>query len=88
MAEKERSWRILQRLLIETNPSTSCRLNAKADLKEYFSMTEFLNMGGYGFYVWSSFGVTALVLAINVFQPIMQHRKALRDADDFYSEEQ
>lgn len=51
-------------------------------------MTEFLNMGGYGFYVWSAFGMTAFVLLINVLQPILQHRHALREADDFYSEEQ
>ncbi len=50
-------------------------------------MTEFLNMGGYGFYVWSSFGITAFVLALNVFLPLAQHRQALREADDFYSEE-
>ncbi len=29
-------------------------------------MSEFLNMGGYAFYVWSSFGLTALVLTLNV----------------------
>lgn len=50
-------------------------------------MTEFFNMGGYGFYVWSSFAITAVVLAINVIQPVLQHRRALREADDFYSEE-
>ena len=50
-------------------------------------MSEFFNMGGYGFYVWSSFGITALVLALNIVMPMIQHRQALRDADDFYSEE-
>ena len=25
-------------------------------------MNEFLNMGGYGFYVWGAYGVTALVI--------------------------
>lgn len=32
------------------------------------SFGDFLAMGGYGFYVWGSFGVTALVMAI---EPIM-----------------
>ncbi|WP_130536738.1 heme exporter protein CcmD [Thiomicrorhabdus indica] len=50
-------------------------------------MAEFFNMGGYGFYVWGSFGITAIVLVMNVLQPILQHRQALREADDFYSEE-
>lgn len=29
-------------------------------------MSEFFSMGGYGFYVWSSFGMTALILVIEV----------------------
>lgn len=28
------------------------------------SLSEFLAMGGYAFYVWGSFGVTALALAV------------------------
>lgn len=32
-------------------------------------MSEFLAMGGYAGYVWSSFGIAALVLAANVVQP-------------------
>ena len=30
-------------------------------------MTEFLNMGGYAFYVWSAYGICFLVLGLNVF---------------------
>jgi heme exporter protein D len=30
------------------------------------SMGEFLAMGGYGFYVWGSYGVTAVLLAVEV----------------------
>ena len=29
-------------------------------------MSDFLNMGGYGFYVWGAYGVTALVIVIEV----------------------
>ena len=38
------------------------------------SLADFLAMGGYGFYVWGSFGVTALIMAI---EPILvaRHRK-------------
>ena len=32
------------------------------------SVSEFWAMGGYGDYVWGSFGVTALVMAIEVAQ--------------------
>ncbi len=28
------------------------------------SLGDFLAMGGYGFYVWGSFGVTALIMAV------------------------
>ena len=40
------------------------------------SFGEFLAMGGYGLYVWGSFGVTALIL---VAEPILavRNRKAL-----------
>ncbi|MBN8464450.1 MAG: heme exporter protein CcmD [Dechloromonas sp.] len=35
------------------------------------SFSDFLAMGGYGLYVWGSFGVTALIMAI---EPIMVAR--------------
>lgn len=35
------------------------------------SFADFLAMGGYGFYVWGSFGATALILAI---EPIVVAR--------------
>ena len=41
------------------------------------SIGEFLSMGGYGFYVWSSFGMTALVLALEIISTKRQ-RRALR----------
>ena len=31
------------------------------------SVSEFLEMGGYGFYVWGSFGITFLVMAIEIW---------------------
>ena len=31
-------------------------------------MTEFFAMGGYAWYVWMSYGVTALVIAIEILQ--------------------
>lgn len=36
------------------------------------SFADFLAMGGYGFYVWGSFGVTALIMAI---EPILVARQ-------------
>ncbi len=37
-------------------------------------MAEFFAMGGYGFYVWSSFGLTAIVLFGNLW---FAHRRHL-----------
>jgi heme exporter protein D len=36
------------------------------------SVHDFLRMGGYGLYVWGSFGVTALLMAIEV---LLAHRR-------------
>jgi len=41
------------------------------------SWSEFLAMGGYGLYVWGSFGVCALVIAAEVLM-IHNRRRALR----------
>ena len=35
------------------------------------SFADFLHMGGYGFYVWGSFGVTALIMTL---EPILVAR--------------
>lgn len=38
------------------------------------SVSEFLHMGGYGLYVWGSYGVTALVLLLEVVFLLRQPR--------------
>ncbi|WP_228767003.1 MULTISPECIES: heme exporter protein CcmD [Thiomicrorhabdus] len=50
-------------------------------------MQEFFAMGGYGSYVWSAFGISFLIILINLVQPALQHRQAIRDADDFHHQE-
>jgi len=42
------------------------------------SLGDFLAMGGYGLYVWGSFGMTALVLLVECGSLAMR-RKALRE---------
>jgi heme exporter protein D len=39
------------------------------------SLDEFLSMGGYAFYVWTSYGVTFWVLLANIIIPIMQRKQ-------------
>jgi heme exporter protein D len=43
-------------------------------------MTEFLAMGGYAFYVWGSYGVTALVLVAEVIAVRARRRASLAEA--------
>jgi heme exporter protein D len=42
-------------------------------------MKEFFHMGGYGFYVWSSYGIALLVLVANVLSPILLKKKLLSE---------
>jgi len=44
-------------------------------------MNEFLHMGGYAVFVWSSFGISALVLLLNVLFPIMRRKQLIRDVE-------
>ena len=43
-------------------------------------MSEFLAMGGYAFYVWGSYGVTALVLVIETIAVRSRRRATLEEA--------
>lgn len=46
---------------------------------QFDSFSAFLNMGGYGFYVWLSFGVsTALILAL-IFNSTMGHKQVIKN---------
>jgi len=42
-------------------------------------MNEFFNMGGYAIFVWSSFGISFLVLLLNVIFPLMHRKQLIRD---------
>jgi len=41
------------------------------------SLNEFFHMGGYGFYVWTSYGIALVVLLANIIAPLRQRRKIL-----------
>ncbi len=43
------------------------------------SFDEFLAMGGYGFYVWMSYGISFVVLLFNVVWPKLQRKQFLRE---------
>ena len=39
------------------------------------TLAEFFHMGGYAFYVWTSYGITALVLVANIVLPWQRHKQ-------------
>jgi heme exporter protein D len=41
------------------------------------SFADFLAMGGYGFYVWGSFGVTLLIMAVEPVLVIRQRKTTI-----------
>lgn len=42
------------------------------------TLSEFIDMGGYGAYVWSAYAITFIVLALNVIQSVLKERKIVR----------
>lgn len=45
------------------------------------SPAEFFAMGGYGFYVWTSFGAAALCMGVEPWLAMRRHRRALQSAN-------
>ena len=43
------------------------------------TLSEFIDMGGYGAYVWSSYAICCIVLIMNVIQPVLRERKTNRE---------
>ncbi len=39
--------------------------------------SEFFNMGGYAFFVWTSYALTLIVVMANIILPIMQRKKVI-----------
>ncbi|MCG9698481.1 heme exporter protein CcmD [Shewanella sp. Isolate11] len=46
---------------------------------QFDSLADFFNMGGYAFYVWLSYGITAFSLATLIFISARQKRKILTE---------
>ena len=43
------------------------------------NLNEFFHMGGYAFYVWTSYGIALVVMLITVILPLRQRKKLLGD---------
>ena len=48
------------------------------------SLSEFLDMGGYAVFVWSSYGITLVVMVLNWWLPRHQHKQNLRRLTRLY----
>ena len=46
---------------------------------QFASFSEFLDMGGYGFNVWSVYGLFAVFVAANLISPVMKRKRIVRD---------
>ncbi len=42
-------------------------------------MSDFLHMGGYAFFVWTSFGISFAILVYNAIQPLIRHKQLKRE---------
>ena len=45
----------------------------------FASFSDLIAMGNHGLYVWSAYGISLLVLAINVAAPLLARRRYLQD---------
>jgi heme exporter protein D len=44
----------------------------------------FFAMGGHGSYIWGAYGIAAVVLALNVIQPLRDRRALLKRLRGYY----
>lgn len=42
------------------------------------SWSEFIHMGGYAFYVWTSYGIALVVMVANVVLPLFTRKQVIR----------
>ena len=48
-------------------------------------LSEFLHMGGYAFYVWTSYAIVLVVLILNVVLPYLRDRRVQEDLAQYAS---
>ena len=45
---------------------------------KFESLSDFFHMDGHGVYIWVAYGLTMVVLAANIWWPVMVRRKVIR----------
>lgn len=43
------------------------------------SIGDFFAMGGHGFYVWLSYGISFVLIAVNFIMPVLKRKQLYRD---------
>jgi len=46
---------------------------------QFSSFSEFINMGGYAFNVWTVYGLFAVFVAVNLYFPLRQKKQIIRE---------
>ncbi len=46
---------------------------------KFDSLQAFIEMGGYGLYVWSAYGITLVVFAYSIIRPILMKRAVIKE---------
>lgn len=54
---------------------------------QFDSFTAFIDMGGYGFYVWLSYGIAALAIALLIILSKQKHKQTLQSINQRYIRE-
>lgn len=49
------------------------------DAIQFSSFSEFIDMGGYAFNVWSVYALFAVFLIVNIMLPLRRHKQILRE---------
>jgi len=52
------------------------------------SVSEFFHMGGYAFYVWSSYGLVAVLLIWTFFSPIFSKKSIIKELKMKYRQQE
>jgi len=50
--------------------------------------SEFFHMGGYAFFVWTSYGLTFVVVVANIIAPLLQRKKVIKHSKRIIKREQ
>lgn len=45
------------------------------------SFSDFIHMNGHGAFVWSCYGVTAVIIAQNFIAPVLKRKKVIKDIE-------